>query len=319
MKDLVKEASESLFSGSLDDHFEWFNHALTLTKLSPLFRFSKDSLSSHAREMAAAIRRSQQQMKQPPFFPADRREKQSSSSSFSSLCLSEMCFIACRWIWVPAQQQLGGCVWMVFEFTQADEDIKRNENVFSVTRAQGSSYACFLVSLNDEPKGKWGDFPLLISRVPGDLLHIVITYLTTRFDTWAAPFRLSTETLAHLLQIYILSVVPASEEAAKPLELTFSTKGIKGLKRITVGIRGQDAQVWKERESGFFEGLKKHLECQTAIDFNQLELCRIGCGGFIAAAEGKLKILKPIQQQVISEILKIEVNKGNMEIMAGAN
>lgn len=70
----------------------------------------------------------------------------------------------------------------------------------------------------------------------------------------------------------------------------------------------------RKRGPNFLEELKKHLEYQTAIDFNQLELCRIGCGGFVVAAEGKLKILKPIQQQVILEILKMETNRESQTI-----
>ncbi|KAG5518067.1 hypothetical protein PMAC_003253 [Pneumocystis sp. 'macacae'] len=324
MNQFLKEPSRKLFGGSLEESFEWFNHSLTLTKLTPLFRFSKDSLATHAHEMATTIRRSQQQIKHSGKLNNDSAGLTSIFSSVSSSRLSEMFFVSCRWIWVPAQQELGGCIWIIFQFTTLDEKDKQVEQIHierrmsisdpSSTKVQENSYACFLISLNDEPKGEWGDFPLLISRVPGDLLQIVITYLTTRFDTWAIPFRLGAETLAHLLQNYIMSVVPMSEEASLPLELTFSTKGIKGLKRITVGVRGQDAQLWRERGSNFLEELKKHLEYQTAIDFNQLELSRIGCGGFIIAAEGKLKILKPIQQQVILEILKMETNRDDQNI-----
>lgn len=257
MNHQLKGLSGRLFNGSLEENFEWFNHSLTLTKLTPLFRFSKDSLAAHAHEMAITIRRSQQQMKHSEKLSQDSRKLSSSLSSFSSSRLSEMCFVSCQWVWMPAQQDLGGCVWMVFEFTTADEEDKQMEEHYierridtqgvSSAKVQENSYACFLVSLNDEPKGKWGNFPLLISRVPGDLLQIVVTYLATRFDTWATPFRLSAETLTHLLQSYVISIVPMSEESSLPLELTFSTKGIKGLRRITVGVKGQDVQIWRER------------------------------------------------------------------------
>ncbi|KAG5437201.1 hypothetical protein PCK2_001019 [Pneumocystis canis] len=206
---------------------------------------------------------------------------------------------------------LGRCVWMVFEFSEDLQHQKDEENMVNESvKPFESKVACLLVPFK-ETMNEWGDFPLLVSRVPSDLLHVIITYLTTRFDAWASPFYLSQKTLIHLLQNYLESVEPTSEEATLPLELTFATKGIKGLKKISVGIKGHHVYTWKEREPFFFEGLKRHLKHQTAIDFNQLELCRVGCGGFVVASEGKLKMLKSMQQQVITDILEMEIGIHN--------
>ncbi|KAG4300818.1 hypothetical protein PCANB_002786 [Pneumocystis canis] len=279
---------------------EWFHHTLTLTKLTPLFDFFKDTLYVYAKEMTAMIKCIQES-------PSSFISNSKTSSTVLKSYFLETKFIRCQWTWVSLQEKLGRCIWMVFEFSEDLQHQKDDENIINESIKQfENKVACLLVSFKDTIN-EWGNFPLLVSRVPGDLLHIIITYLTTRFDAWASPFYLSQKTLTRLLQNYIESVEPTNEEAALPLELTFSTKGIRGLKKISVGIKGHNVQTWKERELDFFEGLKRHLKHQTAIDFNHLELCRVGCGGFVAASEGKLKMLKSIQQQVIADILEMEI------------
>lgn len=259
---------------SLETCFNWFNHSMTLTKLTPLFRFSKDMLTIYIKDLVDMIRRAQ----------------------LPRLKLFE----TCRWNWVKSSEgDLGDYVWIHF--------------LFSVDEISGKcmTYTCLLVSDVKEMDKNWGKFPLLISRMPVELLQITLNYLTTRFDAWATPFQLSSTTLMYLLQNYITSIEPGSEEAFHPLELMFSIQSIKGLRRIIIGVKGQDMLVWREREYGFLKGLKKYLLEQTTIDFDQFELCRIGCAGFVVSAEGKLKMLKPIQLQIITTILKMEI-KGNM-------
>ncbi|EMR08338.1 hypothetical protein PNEG_03178 [Pneumocystis murina B123] len=267
---------ESTFGESLESSFNWFNHSMTLTRLTPFFNFSEDCLMTYSRDLLDIIRRTR----------------------LPRLPVIEMC----RWNLIAPHEGLGSCIWLHFLFA-GDQ-----------TLGKSITYTCLLVSLSEKKEG-WREFPLLISRIPGELLQVVLNYLTSRFDSWAMPFQLKSMTLIDLLQMYVKSVDPATDDACQPLELMFLTKSIKGLRRIIVGVKGRDMLIWRERELGFFEGLKKYLFEQTTIDFNKLELCRIGCAGFIISSEGKLKILKPIQLQIITAILKMEARK-NMEMIS---
>ncbi|QSL65938.1 hypothetical protein MERGE_003075 [Pneumocystis wakefieldiae] len=246
---------------------------MTLTRLTPFFGFSEDSLLRYSKDLLEIVRRTRL-----PRFP-----------------LIE----TCQWNPIAPRQGLGSCIWI--HFLSGDE-----------TPGKSIVYTCLLVSLSEKQQG-WREFPLLISRIPGELLQVVLNYLTSRFDAWAMPFQLKSMTLVDLLQLYVKSVDPGTEDAAQPLELVFLTKSIKGLRRIIVGVKGQDMLIWRERELGFFEGLKKYLFEQTTIDFNQLELFRIGCAGFIISSEGKLKMLKPMQSQIITAILKMEAKKHGID------
>ncbi|KTW27764.1 hypothetical protein T552_02204 [Pneumocystis carinii B80] len=265
---------DETFGESLENSFNWFNHSMTLTRLTPFFQFSEDSLIIYSRDLLDIIRRT----RLPGFTVIEK----------------------CLWKLVAPYEGLGSCIWMHFLFA-GDQ-----------TPEKSIIYTCLLVSLGEKKEG-WREYPLLISRIPGELLQIVLNYLTSRFDSWGMPFQLKSMTLIDLLEMYVKSVEPGTEDAYQSMELMFLTKSIKGLRRIIVGVKGQDMLIWRERELGFFEGLKKYLFEQTTIDFNQLELCRIGCAGFIISSEGKLKMLKPIQLQIIRAILRMETKK-NMEI-----
>ncbi|MCJ1431500.1 hypothetical protein MMC27_000853 [Xylographa pallens] len=189
-----------------------------------------------------------------------------------------------------------------------------------------NTYTAFLLrSLATERPATLGEtrLPLLLTRMPTTVRDVLLDYLTPTFDVRIEAMRLSSQfmenTLERLLEAARPHEAPNFEMQVKGVQLVLCFKApiAPTLRNLTIDIRKEDvlaflnrgkAMIWGQGNNGdrsgsgpFMCSIRGYIKDQTALDMNHglITISRLACGGFVLAADGKVKLGTPVSQTVL--------------------
>ncbi|KAE8149720.1 kinetochore complex Sim4 subunit Fta1-domain-containing protein [Aspergillus avenaceus] len=155
------------------------------------------------------------------------------------------------------------------------------------------------------------NIPLLLTRFPAPVRQSFLAFLSSTFDTYHAPLKLSTQFLSTSLEDYVNALEPGSlENVLREVQLTVSFAGA-----VAPALRSLNITVPRASIAGFVEagsrrpgesilaGLSGFIEGHLAMDLDlaglrresaarkYVRVSRIACGGFVLGADGKMKLV----------------------------
>lgn len=157
----------------------------------------------------------------------------------------------------------------------------------------------------------WDNGVLILANSSPAVLQPCLHWLTTHFDCIIKPLHISQSTLRHEYNEYLIRSIRESGMTVDSQLIFAPATKMHQLQKITIGVRGEDVPKFYEvNEEDITVGVFEHLSNYTGIDFDQLDLIRVNCGGFVMTSNGKIKLFRRgynLQEMwnFVSELLKI--------------
>ncbi|KAE8138489.1 kinetochore complex Sim4 subunit Fta1-domain-containing protein [Aspergillus pseudotamarii] len=227
------------------------------------------------------------------------------------------------------------CIWeAISSLSLADPDASHPESpcgILVVLEYEKITYKAVLLA---PPEGSHSRktstyLPLLLTRLPGPLRQIFISFLSANFDTYCSIFRLPSQFLCSGLASYVDALTqgrnrePATsrailEDVVKEIQITmsFSSNVTPALRSLNINIpRGSiksflpASGVSNQPGGSILSGLSSYIEKHLAMNLDlagssardspaskHVRISKIACNGFVLGAEGKMKLVaQPIQ------------------------
>lgn len=221
---------------------------------------------------------------------------------------------------------LKSCTWETISHLEGHGDDDNSRGILIVLEYENITYKAALLAAppttsttTTQSKGSTS-LPLLLTKCPSPLRHILITFLSTNFDTYCSPLRLPSHAMCDGMDVYVNTFLENDDttsttmlqDVVKDMQITlwFPPSVAPALRSLNINIPratfgeflrnspASTSHLDSNSSSPFLSGLSAYLEKHLAMKLDlrapgkqPVRLSKIACGGFVLGSEGRMKLV----------------------------